>query len=246
MSQRAAIDDYPRYGYALETSGKIVGVILLIYSRRNSEAGSHICCNISSWCVDPEYGACAILLHMAAVGRKEVTYLNISPAAHTRRTIEALGFQRFSNGQILSTPALSAYERDVRVHAFAWDRAEMGLSEAEREILAEHAALGCDAVVCVKNGAAYPFVFRRRRILHFIPCAHLIYCRGLAEFLRFAGPLGRYLLLRSGPFCIVDALGTVGGLMGKYFPERNPKYFKGSVSPRVGDLSYTELVVFGP
>jgi hypothetical protein len=245
MSRRTAIGDYPRYGYALEANGKTVGVILLIFSSRESDAGSYVRCNISSWCVDAEYRACAILLHMAAVKHKEVTYLNISPATHTRPTIEALGFQRFSNGQIFSAPILSGSPGDVRVRAFGLDGSGSGLPGNERKILSELAALGCWALICVKDGAAYPFVFQRRVVLRVIPCSHLIYCRGLADFARFAGPIGQYLLFRAGPFCIVDANGSTPGLVGRYFAGRNPKYFKGRFPPIVGDLSDTELAIFG-
>jgi hypothetical protein len=35
------------------------------------------------------------------------------------------------------------------------------------------------------------------------------------------------------------------GLVGKYFPDRGyPKFFKGSERPRIGDLTYSELVLF--
>ena len=121
LARRAAIEDYPRYGYALEAKGQIVGVVLLIFSRREGEAGSYIRCNISSWCVDTEYRASGVLLHVTAVKRKEVTYLNISPAVRTRPAIEALGFQRFSNGQIFSAPILSTFQRNVRVRSFTAD-----------------------------------------------------------------------------------------------------------------------------
>ena len=33
MSRRPAIEDFPRYGYLLESSGRVVGVLLVIYSR---------------------------------------------------------------------------------------------------------------------------------------------------------------------------------------------------------------------
>jgi hypothetical protein len=245
MSRRPGIGEYPRYGYALEAKGKIVGVILLIFSLRESAAGRYVRCNISSWCVDAEYRACAILLHMAAVKHKEVTFLNISPATHTRATIEALGFQRFSNGQIFSAPILSGSPGKVSVRASTWEGPGSELPECERKILSELASLGCWALVCVKDGAAYPFVFQRRVVLRFIPCSHLIYCRSLAEFARFAGPIGRHLLFRAGPFCIVDTNGSAPGLVGRYFAGRNPKYFKGRVQPVVGDLSDTELAIFG-
>lgn len=248
MSRRAAIEDYPRYGYALAAKGQIVGVLLLIFSRREGEAEGGVRCNLSSWCVDKEYRSHALLLHMMAVKHKEATYLNISPAEHTRGTIEALGFRRFTNGQMFLAPILSTPQRSVRVSAFTADGPDSALlCQSERQILADHAALGCRALVCVKDGAAYPFVFQDRVVFRrLIPCPHLIYCRSIDEFVRFASPIGRHLLFRTGPFCVIDATGPMEGLVGRYFPERVPKYFKGPVPPHVGDLSYTELVIFGP
>jgi hypothetical protein len=248
MSRRETIGDFPRYGYCLQTGERIVGVVLLICSRRGAAGGRAIRCNLSSWCVDKEYRSHALALHMMAVKRKEATYLNISPAEHTRATMEALGFRRFSNGQILFAPALSRAERDTRVLAFAAGAPEaMLLPQHERQVLAEHAAFGCRALICLKNGLAYPFVFQHRKIARgLIACPQLVYCRSLDEFVRFSGAIGRHLFFRVGPFCRVDAIAPVGGLVGGYFPEREPKYFKGPDPPGLGDLAYTELVIFGP
>src|ERR1700722_6790784 len=164
MSTRPAIDDFPRYGYLLEAEGGVVGVILLIYSRQEDAAGSFgVRCNLSSWCVDKKYRGYALVLHATAVKRKDVTYVNVSPAPHTRRAIEAGRFKRFCDGQIVFAPLLSAARRDISVMAFAADAPESALlSQSEREILTEHAALGCRALVCIRKGVAYPFVFQRR------------------------------------------------------------------------------------
>lgn len=248
MSERPVVEDFPRYGYLLEASGRVVGVLLVICSRGDGPKGEAIRCNLSSWCVDREYRGYAVLLHTVAVRRKDVTYINVSPAAHTRRAIEAVRFKRFCDGQIIFAPILSTWRPEVRVVAFAADAPESALlSEGERDILGEHAALGCRAIVCIRDGAAYPFVLRRRTAFHrLIPCQQLIYCRSMDEFVFFAGPIGRYLLWRAWPIFLADANGPVPGLVGKYFAEYGPKYFKGPLPPRLGDLSYTELTILGP
>jgi hypothetical protein len=247
MAALPAIDDYPRYGYALEAEGRIVGVILLIYWKRPDTAQAGVRCNISSWCVDKAYRTSAFMLHLKAVSRREVTYLNISPANHTLQTIEAFGFQRFSDGQLLALPWLSDVEDNVHVRNFlALDAASAPLPEIELQILERHAAFGCRSILCVTDEGYYPFVFQRKMIFGFLPCAQLIYCRQLHEYIRFSGSLGRFLLFRLGPFCVVDTRGRLIGLAGTYFADRNPKYFKGPVVPRLGDLSFTELAVFGP
>ena len=249
MSQRAGVGDYPRFGYMLETSGGAVGVLLVIYSRHASAAGDDsIRCNLSSWCVDKDFRFYAPLLHAVAVSAKQVTYVNISPAVHTRQGIEALRFRRFCDGQIVFAPALSAPRRNARVIDYAADSAESALlPERERVILADHAALGCRALICVEDGVAHPFVLQRRTAFHrLLPCQQLIYCRSMDEFVRFAGSIGRHLLLRAWPIFIADANGPMPGLVGRYFADNGPKYFKGPVQPTLGDLSYTELVILGP
>ncbi len=249
MARRPAIEDYPRYGHALVVDGQIVGVLLQIFSPRDAAAGAGVRCNLSSWCVDREHRAHSLMLHMTSVKRPEVTYVNISPAEHTRKTIEALGFRRFAQGRMIAAPILSARRRDLRVVAFAPHGPEAALlTPFERQILSEHAAMGCRALVCVEDGLAYPFVFQPRTILrNLVPCAQLIYCRELSAFVRFANAIGRYLLFRSGPICVVDAMERLPGLVGWFVRGRiPPKYFKGPAPPRLGDLAYTELVVLGP
>jgi hypothetical protein len=248
MAERPVVPGCPRYGYLLTVSGRVVGVLLVIYSRGPATEGETIRGNLSSWCVDKEFRGYAMVLHAMAVNRKDVTYINVSPAAHTRPAIEAVRFRRFCEGQILFAPILSARRPGVRVAAFAPDAPESRLlSESERKILAEHAALGCRALVCVKDGSAYPFVLQRRTFLRrLIPCEQLIYCRSMDDLIFFAGPIGRYLLLRAWPLFLADANGPVPGLFGKYFAEHGAKYFKGPVPPRLGDLSYTELAILGP
>ena len=76
------------------------------------------------------------------------------------------------------------------------------------------------------------------------PCAQIIYCRDVGDFIRLAGPIGRFLAPRGLPLVIVDANGPIPGLIGTYHRDR-PKYFKGLLRPRLGDLAYTEYALFG-
>ena len=246
MSRLPPIEGYPRYGYALSANERIVGALLLIFFRRATDDLPYVQCNISSWCVDPQYRGSAILLHLAAVKHRQATFVNISPAPHTFATIEALGFRRISNGQILFAPKIWASRPDLRLHRFAADGADTSLlAPAERKILADHATLGCEALVGVQGDRAFPFVLQRRMLRRLIPCGQLIYCRAMGEFFEFSALIGRFLFPRSGPFLLIDAEAPMRGLLGHYFAERNPKYFKGSNPPRLGDLAYTELPVFG-
>lgn len=244
MGRRPVIDDLPLYGYALDDSGQIVGVMLTLFFR-HAEGGA-IRCNLSSWAVDEAFRSYAGKLIMTAMRRRDVTYLSITPAPVTLKVTEALRFKRFVEGQHAFVPLLSPVGKDVRTVEARPGTAELeGLSQDERHILLDHAALGCDAVICLRDGVAHPFIFKSRRVLRgLVPCSQVIYCRSHAELSRCAGSLGRYLLRKGQVFGIVDACAPVPGLVGRYFPDVGPKYAKGPNPPAPGDLAFTEFVVF--
>jgi len=108
-----------------------------------------------------------------------------------------------------------------------------------------HAQYSCVSLWCETSTDAHPFVFLPRLVKGFVPCAQLIYCRSIDDFVRFRGPVGRFLALRGRPFILIDANGPIPGLAGVYFDAVAPKYFKGLSLPRLGDLAYTEAAMFG-
>jgi len=247
MAQRSAIADFPQYGLVLAMEGRIVGVLLALYYSRQGQEGEEIRCNLSSWAVDEEFRPYAGKMVTTALRRKNVTYINVSPAPETIKINEALGFRRYSNGQFAFLPALGSVRQPYRVLEVRPDLPElMMLSDSERGILLEHSALGCRSLICVRDGTAFPFVFMTRRVFHgLIPCGQVIYCRSALALSQCAGAIGRFLLRRGILLCVVDANEPVPGLVGRYFRESGPKYFKGPKPPSLGDLAFTELVIFG-
>jgi hypothetical protein len=53
------------------------------------------------------------------------------------------------------------------------------------------------------------------------------------------------LAWRGRPFVVIDANGPIAGLTGRYFADTMPKFYRGPVRPRLGDLAYTETALFG-
>jgi hypothetical protein len=238
--------DLPKYGYLLETKSEVVGAILMICSALRADGTLAPRCNLSSWYVEPAYRTYASLLVSHALRHKDVTYLNVSAAPHTWPIIEAQGFSRYSEGLFISVPALHGLFGGERANVLSVDAGKTaGFDPAEQEILVQHAAHGCVSLWCTTADGAHPFVFRPRMVKGFLPCAQLIYCRDLADFARFAGPLGRYLALRGKPIVIVDSNGAIPGLAGIFRYGSKPKYFKGPQRPRLGDLAYTEYAILG-
>lgn len=235
LRDRKVPDGYTRYGYVIADRGAIVGIILLIFSA--ADDGS-IRGNVSSWYVEPAYRGYANMLLATLSRLKDVTLFNISPAPNTIDTIAAQGFSRYVAGSFHTLACLHAPIKGARVRA---------VTAAEASFLGSLAAYGCLCFEVTLCGHAYPFAFVRSRMLgNTVPCTLLVYCRDIGDFARFAGPLGRRLLVLGLAIVTLDANGPIDGLLGRYVPGRRPKYFRGPQQPRLGDLSESELVIFGP
>ena len=246
LTEHSAPTGMPKYGYLLESGGAPVGVILLIFSMIRTATTFSARCNVSSWFVEPAFRSYASALVAQALKFKNVTYVNISAAPHTRTTVEVQGFSRYSNGVFVAVPALNALSADTQAKVVpGYTCPDAHFESFERDLLSDHSAYGCMSLWCVTPDRAYPFVFRPRVVKGFIACTQLIYCRDVEDFVRFAQPIGWFLALRGRPLVILDSNGQIPGLVGKYLDGRMPKYFKGQDRPRLGDLAYTEAAMFG-
>jgi hypothetical protein len=230
----------------MESEGTPVGVILLVSSTIHTSDVKYTRCNLSSWYVSSAYRLYGHLFISRILKNDDVTYINVSPAPHTLPLLRIQGFSRYSNGQFFAAtiPFLHLGNRRVQVVPIGNGDGVNGLA-GEHELLLAHARYGCMSLWCVSDGKAYPFVFRRRMVRRFVPCAQLIYCRDTEEFVRFFRPLARYLARRGMPLVMMDANGRIPGLAGIYVNGMLPKYCKGPFPPRLGDLAYTESALFG-
>lgn len=226
------IEGMPRIGYALESDGVIVGALLTIFSRRDDA----ILCNVSAWYVEPGYRAHSTLLTAMATKHKHVIYLNASPADHTLRTLERLGWKPCNFGRSVAFPALGLGGGKVS--------AEIPESLPECALLEDHRRWGLVSLVCHRDGTAYPFVFKRRRTEgRQLPLMELIYCRRTEDFERCGAALGRYFMARGFFGFILD--GKVRGMLSHYVEGKQPRLYKGPRPPGRNDLAYTEKVFFG-
>jgi hypothetical protein len=241
LASRSVPSGVPKYGYAIAADNELVGIILLISASMPVGETWAVRSNLSSWFVKLPFRYLSTLLIKRAINIPESTYINISAARYTWRTIEAQGFSRYSDGQFIALPIARAPDRKLRII----DAAAECCESFEHRLLLDHSKYGCISLWCCTPDGDYPFVFLPRTVNGFIPCAQLIYCRNLEEYVRFARPLGWYLAGRGRLFTIIDSNGRVKGLTGRYFPNSAPKYFKGPIRPRLGDLSYTEAPLFG-
>lgn len=238
--------ELPRYGYVIDSDGELVGILLLIFSTIWENGKAKIRCGGSSLYVDPEFRFSTSLLIRKASEFKDVTVLDLTPARRTFGMIEALSYVRYCEGMFVSIPLLSRAPKEAPVSVVdIYTKLDVLLDPHDRDLLLEHADFGCTSLWCITPKDAYPFVFRKVEIKK-VPCVQLVYCRNVDEFVRFARPIGFFLARHTGRVLVsLDANGPVQGLVGKYFPGRANRYFCGLDRPRLGDLAYTEISLFG-
>jgi hypothetical protein len=244
LTQHRSPAGLPKFGYLLESDGIPVGTILQIYSLLPSSSDAAVRCCVSSWYVEPRYRGYASFLAAKALSHKGVTYLNITPAPHTRPIATAMGYSQYSNGSFVALPILNRSSCKARVEAFDPQR-HRHVGSFEHELLLRHSGYGCISLWVETEDGGEPFVFRPRFLKGILPSAQMVYCRDVEHFVRFAGPIGRYLAARGRPLVMLDANGPIAGLAGRYFDGRTPRYFRGPNRPRLGDLAYTETAMFG-
>jgi hypothetical protein len=239
-------DGTPQYGYLMEHDNLPVGVILLIHSRVRTDDGWAVRCNLSSWNVAPAFRSHAPLLAAQAMKRKDVvTYVNISPVRHTLPIVEAQGFTRYAGGQFATVTWPSGLARSPARIVAGESEPDARFEPFERDLLRDHARYGCISLWCATTDRAHPFVFAPRILKGIVPCVQLIYCRDVEEYVEFSRPLGSYLAAHGRCAVLIDANGPIRGLLGRYIDGWAPKYFKGPIRPRLGDLAYTEAALFG-
>jgi hypothetical protein len=242
MGRRPVLAKYPSYGRVLEHSGEIVGAIILIFASR----GQGIQCHVTGWAVEPAFRSLAALFFARDLRHKEVTYLNLSArwSPHTVPIIEAQGFTRYSDGEFFCVAAAQfSASSNTKATLISGERQPNAPFEAsDKDLLSDHASYGCISLWCVTPERAYPFVFRPRLFKRIVPGVQLIYCSDIADFVRFAGPIGRFLARRATYVVRIDANGPIPGLIGLYQRGVDCRYYKGP-KPRLGDLAYTHLAM---
>lgn len=238
MRTRSVPDGFARYGFALESEGRMTGVILTVYSEVPQADGVGVRCNLSSWFVEPEFRGYASMLYPSR--EPGVTYVNVSPAPMTWQTIEAQGFRPLSDAKSLTFPVLGRADRGARIRPFTAVRERM--PRPERELISAHVAQGCFCTMIEADGHLHPFVFKRIRVTrHALPSLLLVYCRDVSDFARFAGNLGRHLLRKAMPSVVLNGP-RPAGVPGVAIEHGARVYARGPNPPHSGDCAFTEHV----
>jgi hypothetical protein len=236
------VEGFPKYGYLVEADDAPQGLLLTITSDR----GAHgVRTHFSSWYVREKYRHFALAVVRQALELQKTTFINPSPSDHVVRILEAFGFEPYTAGTVmldLRTAMQRGAARGAVQRLGIGDLAD--LPEHERQIAEDHLRMGCDVLRLETDVRAGLLIHRRKWVKRSLPSSQVI----LADpdlMLELAGPVMRALASRGSLLALCDVDQTQEPPIGRVF-QRGVRYFKGAEAPPVGDLSYSELAVFGP
>jgi hypothetical protein len=236
------VERFPRYGYLVEVDGAAQGLMLTITSDRGVHGART---NFSSWYVRQGYRQFATFLFRHALKLKNTTFLNTSPSEHVLPILKAFGFEPYTKGMVLVDLRTATRSRSPRglVQRLGIDDLS-GLSATEGQIAEDHLRMGCDVLRLETDVRSGLLIHRRKWIKRLVPCSQVIH--GEPDLMaELAGLVMRALASRGSVLALWDVDHTPEPAVGRVFG-RSIRYFKGANAPPVGDLSYSELAVFGP
>jgi hypothetical protein len=236
------VEGFPRYGYLVDADHAPQGVLLTITGDRGAYGALT---SFSSWYVREGYRQFALLLFRHALELRNTTFLNPSPSDHILPILKAFGFEPYTAGMLmldLRTAMRGRSSRGAVQRLGVDDLAD--LPEPEAQLAEDHLRMGCEVLRLETDVRAGLLIHRRKWIKRSLPCSKVI----LVDpelMIELAGPVMRAFASRGSLLALCDVDQTSEPGIGRVFP-RGIRYFKGPFAPPVGDLTYSELAVFGP
>jgi hypothetical protein len=236
----------PNHGFMLREGQRVVGVHLAFYSERTAGGRVEQFCNLSAWCVLPDFRFHSLRLLKALLAQDGYHFTDLSPSGSVVPLNVRLKFRSLDTATAL-IPNLPwpSLPRRTRVSADP-DVIEAALAGSELELYRDHAQAGAARhLVLIRGGESCYVMFRKVRRKD-LPVFAAILHVGHPELLRRAiGPLTRHLLLRHGVLATLAELRIVGYRPRLSFMIRAPRpkmYRSPSLGPAQIDDLYSELV----
>ena len=200
--RRGRRPESPNYGFCLRDEGRLVGVIGALYADRERDGRVEQLCNITSWCVLPDYRQHSTRLAMSVLGQGARTYTDFSPTKVVAATLKFLKFTELDERRAVSLN-LPRWSSGVRLFTKAEDIATHLKGDARvafehhRELpWLRHLLLTCGERAC-------HVIYKPVRIKGW-GAAHVLHASDPQLYAQGAGRLAAHWLARGLPFSVVE------------------------------------------
>ncbi|CAD0211469.1 hypothetical protein AGRHK599_LOCUS1398 [Rhizobium rhizogenes] len=224
--------------------GEDAAGVLLTIRNRLPDSG-RIVVNLSSWYVEPSCRWFAPRMLQMASSAEEELFTDLTPSPEACRLNERLGFHTVTDCTLFYPLPLTALRpAGARLSPLAAMPADT-LPDAMRDMLEDHARLGCIVAVMQADGRQHPLVFLKTTTRK-LPSARLIYCEDREIAQRHISAIARHLLGQGRLALTMAALEGERNAGGFAAHKSAPIQVKGVWNPRFINETYSELVLLPP
>jgi hypothetical protein len=230
-------------GQLLMKGDDAAGVLLTIKSRL-PDTGT-IIVNLSSWYVEPSCRWFAPRMLQMASSNEDEIFTDLTPSPEACRLNERLGFATVTDCTLFyPLPFAALRSASARLRPLA-DIKPGILSAETRDMLEDHARLGCIVAVMEAENRHHPLVFLKTTTRR-LPSARLIHCDDRQVAQRHISAIARHLLGHGRVALTMAALEGERKAGGLAAHKSAPIQVKGVWNPQFINETYSELVLLPP
>ena len=186
----------PNHGFMLRDGQRVVGTQLAFYSERLIAGRAERFCNLSGWCVLPEFRSHSLRVHKAVLAQDGYHVTSFTPidkvvAIHARFKFRSLD----TSAVLIPNLPRPGWPGRTRISADP-DVIESTLAGTELELYRDHAqALAARHIVLIRDQDSCYVMYRQMRRKG-VPVAAILHVGNPGLFHRAVIPLTRHLLIR--------------------------------------------------
>ena len=236
--------EVPNHGFMLRDGQRVVGTQLAFYSERLIAGRVERFCNLSSWCVLPEFRFHSLRVHKAVLAQDGYHVTSFTPSENVVPIHDRFKFRSLDTSAVL-IPNLPWPSRPGRTRISADpDVIESTLAGTELELYHDHAqALAARHIVLIRDQDSCYVMYREMRRKG-VPIAAILHVSNPELFHRAMMPLTRHLLIRHRLLVTLAELRLIGHRPSLSLKRTcSPKMYRSdSLEPDQIDDLYSELV----
>lgn len=189
----------PNFGTQLRADGKLVGVMLAIYSEQTIDARTEAFCNPHSWCVLPEYRNQGIGLVLHLIRQPGYHFTMLTPNPKVAQIFRGLRFRDLDDGLCYfpNLPTHFAPLSAVRAESDPQRIAAM-IPEQVRRDFEMHRKIPWLRFMAFGSGEDVCFIVYKTLSIRRVPCARIIHVSDPAAFERYRSAMQTRMLMKEG------------------------------------------------
>ncbi len=233
-------------GYAMVDGDELVGMMGMVYSRRQINGECKKFCNLHTWWVREDYRGRSLVMLRPILKLNDYTITHFTPCDRIRAVTARMGFRPLSSQlKILLPLGRSAGTTSEAELTFDADSIATTLNDSDRRIFDDHQPYGVGHLA-IREGQQECYLLYTHVVRHRLPYCHIHYTSNREVYMRCENAVRSALLQRHrAKFVAVDCRLTDGAKFPRSFnfwAPANALYRSDDVDPSQIDHLYSDVV----